>query len=53
MNYEIMLKDAYKTFTYDQDKLFSPEETIKKLKEKLKSIDLDILEETVRIDNGQ
>ena len=53
MKNEITINDAFKTFTYDQDKLFSPEETIRKLKEKLKTIDLDILEEAFRIDNGR
>jgi len=30
-----------------------PEETVRRFKEKLKEVDLDILEETVRIDNGR
>jgi len=53
MKTEIILKDAYKTFTYDQDKLFSPEETVRTLREKLKDVELDILNRTSRIDNGR
>ncbi len=53
MNYEIKLKDAYKTFTEDQDKIIAPDETLKNVKEKFSRLDLRILEETVRIDNGR
>ncbi|MEJ2024229.1 MAG: YcaO-like family protein [Deltaproteobacteria bacterium] len=53
MAYEIKLHDAYKGFTRDQDKMITPEETVNRFREKLKRVDLDILEETVRIDNGR
>ena len=53
MTHKIILNDAFKRFTLDQDKIFSPEETVRRFKEKLKKIDLDILEDTVRIDNGR
>ena len=53
MNYKIVLNDAYKGYTLDLDKIIPPEETVRRFKEKLKTIDLDILEETVRIDNGR
>ncbi|MBW2370327.1 MAG: YcaO-like family protein, partial [Deltaproteobacteria bacterium] len=53
MSYSIELKDAFKQFTLDQDKVISPEETVSRFKEKLKSVDLDILESVVRIDNGR
>jgi ribosomal protein S12 methylthiotransferase accessory factor len=49
----ITLKDAYKGFTEDQDKLIPPEETVRRMKEKLNRLDLDILEKTIRIDNGR
>ena len=49
----ITLKDAYKGFTEDQDKLIPPEETVRRIKEKLNKLDLDILEKTIRIDNGR
>ncbi len=53
MNQKIVLDDAYKSYTLDQDKIFSPEETVRRFKEKLKAVDLDILKETVRIDQGR
>jgi ribosomal protein S12 methylthiotransferase accessory factor len=53
MNHKSFLNDAYKGYTLDLDKIVSPEETVRRFKEKLKTIDLDILEETVRIDNGR
>jgi ribosomal protein S12 methylthiotransferase accessory factor len=49
----LILKDAYKGYTGDQDKLFQPEETMRRFHDKLRSVDLDILERTVRIDNGR
>jgi ribosomal protein S12 methylthiotransferase accessory factor len=53
MKHTITLKDAYKQFTLDQDKILPPEETVKRFKTKLKNIDLDILKNTIRIDNGR
>ena len=53
MSCKITLKDAYKGYTFDQDKIVTPEETVRRFKNKLKKMDLDILEETVRIDNGR
>jgi len=53
MSHEVVLRDAYKSYTYDQDKVFSPEETVRRFKAKLKMVDLDILDRTVRIDNGR
>ena len=53
MTQKIILKDAFKRFTLDQDKIMPPEETVKRFKEKLIKVDLDILEETIRIDNGR
>ncbi|MFH2047204.1 MAG: YcaO-like family protein [Pseudomonadota bacterium] len=53
MSYEIILNDAFKRFTLDQDKIKTPEETVNSFKEKLKDLDLDILESTSRIDNGR
>jgi ribosomal protein S12 methylthiotransferase accessory factor len=51
--YKILLNDAYKNFTLDQDKIITPTETVDRFKEKLQSVDLDILEETVRFDSGR
>ena len=53
MDSKVILKDAFKTFTLDQDKILPPEETVRRFKEKLKAVDLDILEYTVRIDKGR
>ena len=49
----IELKDAFKQYTIDQDKTLPPEETVKRFKEKLKKCDLDILAQTIRVDNGR
>ena len=53
MSYTIKLKDAFKGYTYDQDKIVSPKETIARFKEKTKKVNLDILNRTRRIDNGR
>jgi len=53
MTNRIQLKDAFKTYTHDQDKILPPEVTVRRLKEKLKQLDLKILERTVRIDKGR
>jgi len=50
---KIVLSDAYKKFTLDQDKVMPPAETVKRVKAKFESLDLDILETTQRIDNGR
>jgi len=51
MDNNFIIKDAVKCNNADQDKIIPPEETVNSFKEKLKKIDLDILEDTVRIDN--
>lgn len=53
MYHHIELTDAYKHFTYDQDKVISPEQTVEQFRKKLEKINLDILDSTVRIDNGR
>ena len=53
MKYRVDLDDAYKTFTFDQDKILPPEKTVRCFQEKLKKVDLDILKRTIRIDNGR
>ena len=53
MSHKIVLKDAFKGYTLDLDKVIPPEETVRRFRERLKTIDLDILENTVRIDNGR
>ncbi len=49
----IELQDAFKEVTADQDKIRHPAETVKRFKARLEKIDLKILQETVRIDNGR
>ncbi|MBI5584826.1 MAG: YcaO-like family protein [Deltaproteobacteria bacterium] len=49
----IVLKDAFKTYTFDQEKTQPPPETIARVRAKLQGVDLDILKETVRIDTGR
>ena len=53
MSYRITLEDAFKKDTLDQDKTLSPVETVERFRKKLKSVDLDILDKTERIDNGR
>ncbi|MEN8200569.1 MAG: YcaO-like family protein, partial [Thermodesulfobacteriota bacterium] len=49
----IRLQDCLKTYTTDQDKAISPEETVARFKDKLEHLKLDILREVKRIDNGR
>ncbi len=49
----LILKDAFKQYTDDQDKILTPEETVANFKSKLARIDLDILQGVKRIDSGR
>ena len=49
----LTLGDAYKGYTFDLDKLVTPEETIKRVRARLAHLDLRILKETQRIDSGR
>ncbi len=53
MTHKVVLKDAFKRYTLDQDKVLPPEETVKRIKDKFQNVNLDILERTARIDNGR
>lgn len=53
MSVTLTLNDAYKKVTDDQDKIITPEETVRIFKEKAANINLEILESTMRIDNGR
>jgi ribosomal protein S12 methylthiotransferase accessory factor len=53
MTPKVVLNDAIKRYTLDQDKILSPEETVRWFKEKLETVNLDILKHTIRIDNGR
>ena len=49
----IVYGDCLKSYTYDQDKLCTPEETIARLKQRLVEVKLDILKEVQRVDSGR
>ncbi len=49
----IKLQDCFKTYTTDQDKAVTPEETLQYFYKKVKQLDLNILNEVKRIDNGR
>ncbi len=53
MIHNLILNNAFKRYTLDQDKIMSPEQTIAQFKNRLEQLDLHILERTVRIDNGR
>lgn len=53
MSSGIVLQDCFKSYTYDQEKAWTPQETIARVRALLKEVDLDILKETIRIDNGR
>jgi ribosomal protein S12 methylthiotransferase accessory factor len=52
-NNEITFNDCFKTFTRDQDKAITPEETIDRFYKKIEQFDIEILSEVRRIDNGR
>jgi ribosomal protein S12 methylthiotransferase accessory factor len=49
----LQLTDALKGYTYDQDKLLTPEETVRRVRDRLAHLDLKLLQETMRIDSGR
>ncbi|HHP7234426.1 MAG TPA: YcaO-like family protein [Desulfobacterales bacterium] len=53
MTEKIILQDAFKGYTVDQDKVIAPEETVRRFRRRLESLDLKILEQTLRIDKGR
>ena len=53
MKHTLTLNDAFKTYTRDLDKMCPPEETVRRFRERLTHVDLDILQDAVRIDNGR
>lgn len=50
---KVVLKDCFKTFTIDQDKAITPEETLKRFYKKVEDLDVKIVQEIKRIDNGR
>lgn len=49
----VVFKDCYKTFTRDQDKAIRPEDTLARFYAQVKKLDVQILNEVNRIDNGR
>ena len=43
MQYTVVLNDAHKQFTLDQDKIFPPDETVKRIKEILEKLQLNFI----------
>ena len=50
---KIILKDCYKQYTHELDKVCSPEETLRRFHQRLAGLNLDILKEVRRVDNGR
>ncbi len=50
---KIIFNDCHKTFTTDQDKALTPHQTVQNFYKKLEKLDIDILSEVKRIDNGR
>ncbi len=49
----IVFTDCFKTFTQDQDKAVTPEDTLKRFYKQVENLDVKILNEVNRIDNGR
>jgi ribosomal protein S12 methylthiotransferase accessory factor len=49
----LQLTDAFKGYTFDQDKFTTPEETIRRVRQRLAALSLSILADTRRIDSGR
>ena len=49
----LILQNAYKQFSQDQDKVLPPQATVARLRDKLRHVHLEILQATERIDNGR
>lgn len=53
MSSGIEIKDVYKGYTLDQDKLCPPEETLERVRARLAEVDIRILKKITRIDSGR
>lgn len=53
MSSSVILQDCFKSYSHDQDKARTPEETLQWAREKLNRVDLRILARTMRIDTGR
>jgi ribosomal protein S12 methylthiotransferase accessory factor len=50
---QLKLKDAFKQYRHDQDKIITPEQTVARFKQILAQNKLDILDDIIRIDKGR
>jgi ribosomal protein S12 methylthiotransferase accessory factor len=53
MSSNVVIQDCYKAFRHDQDKVRTPEETLRWARERLSNLNLEILAKTMRIDTGR
>ena len=53
MSSKVIIQDCFKSYSHDQDKARSPEETLRWARERLDRVDLRILARTMRIDTGR
>ncbi len=53
MNETLVLRDSYKHYSYDLDKVCSPEETVARVRRHFQHLNLDLLKNTLRIDSGR
>ena len=49
----IAFQDCFKTFTRDQDKAVKPEDTLERFYRQVAKLDINILSEVTRVDNGR
>ncbi|MDD3993473.1 MAG: YcaO-like family protein [Desulfobacteraceae bacterium] len=49
----LVLNDVFKAFVADVEKTVPPQETVRRVRQRLQGLDLDILTETRRIDSGR
>ena len=49
----VCFKNCYKKFTIDQDKAITPEQTLRNFYSRVDSLDIEIINEVKRIDNGR
>ena len=49
----LRLKDAFKQYKHDQDKIIISEKTVERFKQRLADNKLDILDDIVRVDKGR
>ena len=53
MNETLVLRDSFKQYSYDLDKVCNPEETVDRVRRRFQQLNLDLLKNTLRIDSGR